>query len=489
MSDGFIHSNDSPVDLSQASIRAQLIWASLFPLAFFGLLSSLVTSSALNQMMLTLVLQRNTAQVQILAGALEKEIVSHQLPAPEFLTSAIHAFDPVRGARAYLIDQQGKLLVSSDESLNRLPYIPDAIQPILTGQKAGSLLTELDSYSEKVVVSFAPLSDRGLGVIIEEPWSENMRPALYYQFVLVGLLILGTSLSLGMLSLSIGRIIRPIRILAEHAAGAVPGSIFRPIPTRGPEEIRILIDAFNQMVIRLAEQQSALRQFAHKALLSQEEERQRLSHELHDGTLQDLVGLTQRVELCRNELEQDPQQARRRLDELHSLLDQTLGEVRRISNALRPSILEDLGLVVAVEALCKDLRQEKPALQCNYMVSGEVRRLPADLELAIFRVVQEALSNIRKHAPGATLVQVKLIFQQTDIQAEITNNGGGFENRDMRSLVRLGHLGLAGMVERARLFGGTLNIVAGSGQDTVVTLQIPVSENIEDQSAPISHSR
>ena len=84
----------------------------------------------------------------------------------------------------------------------------------------------------------------------------------------------------------------------------------RAVPEHGPQEIRSLITAFNQMVIRLAEQQTALRQYAHKALLSQEEERQRLSHELHDGTLQDLVGLAQRVELCRNELERDPQAAR-----------------------------------------------------------------------------------------------------------------------------------------------------------------------------------
>ena len=106
---------------------------------------------------------------------------------------------------------------------------------------------------------------------------------------------------------------------------AVPGSLFRPMAEQGPLELRLLIKAFNKMVVQLAEQQSSLRQYAHKALLSQEEERQRLSHELHDGTMQDLVGLVQRVELCRSEMDRDPLLARRRLDELQGLLEQTLG--------------------------------------------------------------------------------------------------------------------------------------------------------------------
>jgi two-component system sensor histidine kinase DegS len=231
------------------------------------------------------------------------------------------------------------------------------------------------------------------------------------------------------------------------------------------------------MVIRLAEQQTALRQYAHKALLSQEEERQRLSHELHDGTLQDLVGLTQRVELCRNELERDPQLARHRLDELHGLLEQTLGDVRRISNALRPPVLEDLGLSVALEALCKDLKQDKPNLQCEYTVSGEARRLHPDLELAVYRVVQEALTNVRKHAQNASLVHVELFFGDNEIQTRIKNNGAVFTDRGVRSFVRSGHLGLAGMYERARLFGGTLDVGSDANKNTVVTLNLPCSQD------------
>ena len=477
MNENRVQRPTSPVDLSGSTIRTQLLWASLFPLAFFGLLSTLVTSSALNQMMLSVIIQRNTAQVQVLANSLAQYFTVEHTPTTSALLSVLQTLEPVDGSRLYLIDAQGILIASSEAGLSSLTLKIDELTLFIQDRKPGSQLMESTATSDEAVVSFAPLPGEKLGVIIEEPWAANMLPAFYYQLILVGLLGLGTVLSLGMLSLGIGRVIRPIAVLAENATEAVPGSIFHPVPERGPLEIRILINAFNQMVIRLAEQQTALRQYAHQALLSQEEERQRLSHELHDGTLQDLVGLAQRVELCRNELERDPLLARRRLDELHGLLEQTLGDVRRISNALRPPVLEDLGLPVALESLCKDLKQDKPTIQCEYTISGEPRRLQPDLELAVYRVVQEALTNVRKHAQDATLVKVELIFGKDDIQARVKNDGAVFTNRDMRSFVRSGHLGLAGMYERARLFGGTLNITSDPDKSTVVALQLPRSQD------------
>ena len=114
-------------------------------------------------------------------------------------------------------------------------------------------------------------------------------------------------------------------------------------------------------------------------------------------------------------------------------------------------------------------------LECEYIVSGEPRRLQPDLELAVYRVVQEALTNVRKHAQDASLVQVELIFGKDEIQARVKNDGAVFINQDMRSFVRSGHLGLAGMYERARLFEGTLDITSDPDKNTVVTLQLPCS--------------
>jgi len=463
------------IDLSGSTIRSQLLWASLFPLAFFVLLTTLVTFSTLNQLMLNLVIQRNTAQVQVAAGSLAQSFASGQTPTTTELNSQLQSLEPVSGSQLYVIDNQGKPVASSEAGLTSLPLNIYELQRIISNQEPVSQLAESTAVRDQVVVSFALIPGEKNGVIIIEPWAANISPAYYYQFIWVGLLVLGTAFSLGMLSLSIGRVIRPIAVLAENAAKAVPGSVFHPVPERGPEEVRKLINAFNQMVIHLAEQQTVMRQYAHKALLSQEEERQRLSLELHDGTLQDLVGLAQRVELCSNELDRDPQMARIRLDELQKLLIQTIDAVRRISNALRPPVLEDFGLSVALDILCKDLEVEKPNLQCEYIISGTAQRLQPDLELAVYRVVQEALANIRKHVKDATMVRVELTFGETEIQATVKNDGAVFTNQDVRSLVRSGHLGLAGMYERARLFGGTLNLTTDPLQNTVVSLHLPSS--------------
>jgi len=230
------------------------------------------------------------------------------------------------------------------------------------------------------------------------------------------------------------------------------------------------------MVIQLAEQQTALRQFAQQALLSQEEERQRLSLELHDGTVQDLVGLAQRLELCRSEMESNPGRAKIRLDELRGLAQSTINEVRQISNALRPSVLQDLGLPAALGVLCQELKQSMPAIQCESRLNElpmNGRRLQPDIELAIFRVAQEALTNIRKHAQQVTQVQIWLNFDEQFVYLDVHDNGQGTEKPNISQLVRNGHLGYAGMYERARLFGGKLEVTSTPVSGTSIQMKLP----------------
>jgi signal transduction histidine kinase len=457
-----------------ATIRQQLILASLFPLVFFGLLSILVTSVAINQVTLRLALQGNLAQVRAAADELSKNSYAQHLPSLNEMLVTLQTLGVENSSRLYLVNDKGILLAGSDPDLSSPPISNADILDFFQYGRPESKLMVSTSSADQAIISFSQLPSVNGGIILEVQWSAILAPGSYFQLLLAGLLSLGIILSLYMLSLSLGRVIRPLADLASRAAQAIPGSIFRPMPEQGPVEITALIKSFNQMVIRLAEQQGTMSQYAHQALLSQEEERQRLSHELHDGTVQDLVGLAQRVDLCRSELESDPVQARRRLEELHALVEQTLSEVRRISNALRPSILEDLGLPVALQALCSDLEKQMPGIQCKCRISGDQRRLMADVELAIFRVVQEALVNIRKHSPSATQVEVELSFEREYVQATIRNDGSIFPALDMRSQVRTGHLGLAGMYERARLFHGELEIIPDKENVTTVRLRLPI---------------
>jgi signal transduction histidine kinase len=458
-----------------STIRRQLILASLFPLAFFGLLSILVTSIALYQVTLRLALQGNKAEVRTAADDLAKIVAGQTLVSSDDMLGVLQSLGVENGSHLYLVKDDAQLLSGSDPELVNLPLNHDELKSFFREGKPASRLIVSPISQDEAIISFVNLPGTQEGVILEVPWTAILTPASYFEWVIAGLLVLSTIFSLYMLSLSIGRVVRPIADLASSASRAVPGSIFHPLTEKGPLELQKLTNAFNQMVIRLAEQQGTLRQYAHKALLSQEEERQRLSHELHDGTIQDLIGLGQRVELCRSEMESNPEQARRRLDELQGLVEQTLGDVRRISNALRPSILEDLGLSVALQALCSDLEKQMPNVLCRCVTSGEQHRLPEDVELAVFRVVQEALVNIRKHAPNATRVRVELYYEEKDFQAIIRNDGSAFPDFDVRTLVRSGHLGLAGMYERARLFHGNLDITENPEGGMVITLRLPIT--------------
>ncbi|MHC1782210.1 MAG: HAMP domain-containing sensor histidine kinase [Anaerolineaceae bacterium] len=467
-------SEDIPsLDRSSSSIRSQLLWASLFPLAFFGLLCMLAFSSALTQMVMSLALERNTAKVQFITDSLAREFSAPSAFTSTVLDQSLEQMAVAKDSKLFIVDHQGKQIAASSSASSSFPFQSDEVRTFFQDGNANSRIVESKASREEICVSFAEFPDGTLGVLLAEPWAVVMAQVYNYELIIAALLIIGIALSLGMLSLSIGRLVRPIATLAEKAARAVPDSIFRPIPAHGPAEIRRLIDSFNHMVIRLAEQQASVRLYAHKALLSQELERERLSHELHDGTLQDLLSLSQRVELCRNELEHDPDLARRRLNELQILLTASVDDIRRISSALRPPVLEDLGLVIALDSLCKDLQQDRPAIRCEFLVNGQERRLQPDLELAVFRVIQEALANIRKHVADATLVFVDLTFDETEIHVIVKNDGAVFMERDVRSLVRSGHLGLAGMYERTRLFGGTLDIVSDEENNTTLNLRMP----------------
>jgi len=454
------------------TLRAQLVWAAMFPVALFGLLSMLVVAASLYNLTLSLTLQRNAAQAQAAAGELSSWM--HDLNLGGVWPGARQGAGLPDADRLYLVNQNGDVLSNSGPGSFDASIRADlGLWGLVQNWQNRSVVQDSAALRDQAIDSFARVPGQSYGLLVEEPLGISLAEVFRYQAAVIAMLGLGIVLSAVLLWFMVGRTLRPILSLAREAGQVIPGSIFRPLRETGPVELRTLIHAFNQMVIRLAEQQGAVRQYAQKALLSQEEERQRLSHELHDGTVQDLVGLVQRMELCSNEMERDPAQGQRRLTELRALAKRSLDEVRRISNALRPSILQDLGLSAATRTLCLDLEQEMPGLRVDYQVTGTERRLPPDLELAVYRVVQESLSNVRKHAGHADRARVELLFSNANLTVVIEDAGPGLGPTDLRALVRQGHLGLAGMYERARLFGGRLETDSPPGGGTRVTLRQP----------------
>jgi signal transduction histidine kinase len=226
------------------------------------------------------------------------------------------------------------------------------------------------------------------------------------------------------------------------------------------------------MLDNLKEQQEHVERLLAKTVLAQEEERRRIAVELHDSVAQWLVGASYRTQSCGVLLSgSDSDMAQTELTEIENTIDRSLKEIRRVMLGLHPPALEELGLAHALRQLLEGLKPEGVAY--HFETEGELARLPESSELAIYRVVQEALNNVRKHS-GASAVVVRLRFDPETVLVEIHDNGSGFNlARTMRGAVSIGHMGLLGMKERAGMLGGTVKVKSRPGKGTGVTLTLP----------------
>jgi two-component system, NarL family, sensor histidine kinase UhpB len=234
----------------------------------------------------------------------------------------------------------------------------------------------------------------------------------------------------------------------------------------GDERFDRLAATFNQMLTQLEDDAQQLHRLSRQILQAQEEERQRLARELHDEAAQALTSLLVRLRLL--ERAHDPEEAQRRVSELRELTAQALEEVRRVAVHLRPTILDDLGLGAALEWRVDELNAAG-GLEATYQVIGLEKRLPRDIELVFYRVGQEALSNIGRHARAT---HASVLLQQIDgtITLEIRDDGAGFDPARSGA----SGLGLVGMKERMGMIGGELAIRAQPGQGTTISARAPL---------------
>lgn len=213
------------------------------------------------------------------------------------------------------------------------------------------------------------------------------------------------------------------------------------------------------------QEQEALQRYAKGVTLAQEQERRRIARDLHDDTAQSLVTLARGLSRISRASSDGYSDA---LAEMRGVALNALESIRRTSWALRPPVLEDLGLVPALESLTR--RQPPGTPRPELHVIGDPKPLPPDLELTAFRLAQESLSNVQRHA-GASAVVVRVEFAPDHIRLEVKDDGVGF---DVHAVDRSGHFGLLGMQERAQLVGGTLRVTSALGQGTSVDFASPI---------------
>jgi len=218
--------------------------------------------------------------------------------------------------------------------------------------------------------------------------------------------------------------------------------------------------------------QEKLRFYLQQVTRAQEEERQRIAQELHDDTIQNLVLLLHKIDRFSAVASFLPPQEVLFLEELRQRIHVISAEVRRFTQDLRPSVLDDLGLLPALEWLAQDMTKHYE-VKVYFSVIGKGRRFPPETELILFRIVQEALRNVWKHS-GGTQAHISVEFTEEKVTIAIEDNGKGFLLPErVEDLATSGKLGLVGMRERAQLIGAQLKVDSQPGTGTTVTIEFP----------------
>lgn len=248
------------------------------------------------------------------------------------------------------------------------------------------------------------------------------------------------------------------------------------------DQLRTANEELEQTVIQRTEQlERAKEALAHKAeqlqkLLSetvdvQERERQRIAHDMHDGTNQLLIGAMLELKSAQKRLvDGELARAETSIQTVQEILRRVEAEIKRVIHHLRPPTLDALGLAPALRRYAERF-QRYCGIPCTVTIEGEPRRLPSNMEISIYRLVQEALQNASTHAEPTRTV-VSLFFQKGELTLTVVDDGKGFDLRTVRAHSS-GQLGLLGMQERTEAMGGTLVIRTGEGRGTCVEVTIP----------------
>jgi signal transduction histidine kinase len=452
------------------SIRTKILG---IVLGFIVLLGAGVTIQARYALTATMTAQLEEQSVSIsrdlAARAADPILLNDLLRLNDLLNETLANNPNVR--YAFLVDSNGQVIASTFEG-----GFPLDLLSLNSAQASDHHHTALIQTDEGLVWDTAvPILDGKIGTARIGLSDASMRAALSTltaQFILTILFVSAAGILVAVFLTWI--LTRPILSLARATQEVAKGNFSPRVKRWANDEIGDLADAFNVMTEELAhtdelrrERESLRRQLMEKVITTQEDERRRIARELHDSTSQNLtsliVGLRMMEAQCANCA--SPTKAA----DLRQVASKTLDEVHDLSMRLRPRVLDDLGLSAALERLAHEW-------QARYKISADVaiqlnERLPGDVETAIYRIVQEALTNIARHAQAKS-ASILIEKRGDTVRAIVEDDGIGF---DVNTNHGERHLGLMGMRERAELLNGTLTIESTPQHGTSVFIEIPIA--------------
>lgn len=427
-------------------------------------------------------------------------------PTSPLLLQRLGLIDIGRNEFIDIVDSNGVVIASSDPARMFIHCDRNSFFTTIISERKERVATchvchEAGNQKEKLatVLAFVPLETAPWGISIQELKADVFASAanLKKMFIGLGFIFLGTAF---ILTIGISRsIVNPLKDLIHGADLIARGDLSNAIAPHGSDEIGILSKSFETMrrmlvksgerirrhtqeletrvkerTRQINESQQRAEKLLKKVISTQEEERKRIARELHDDTLQEMLAALMKIDICRlnpAEITMD------KIDTIRGIITRAYDGLISMMQNLRPSLLDDLGLIPAVQSLL-NMHLGDRGIQYFINTAGlKDNRFRPEVEIILFRIVQEAVANIARHSQAEN-VFVLFKCDRTTVYAEIEDDGTGF---DLSSLItrapdvrdRRG-LGIMGMKERALLIGGSMEICSQPGIGTKIVVQIPL---------------
>ena len=459
------------------SVRTKIMGLAAGPIVLLAVMVILYVQSNYQQSFRAELQERGKAIGLILASRSRDLVLTNNLFALYTMAKETVAKNP-DVPYVFIADPSGEILVHTfeggfPEDLLRLGHVPVGMEyrtMILETEEGLIQHVAIPVLEGKLGVVHLGLSERRLFAVVGQGiWSIVSVAAVVLVIGLLAAYALATLLT------------RPIGKLVEMTKAIGRGDLKWRAPIWAHDEIGELGSAFNAMSAELERSWQELQRkeevrarLLERVISAQEEERQRIARELHDETGQSLTSLALGLQAL--EGFERPAEVKARTGELRTLVAKTLEEVHRLARGLRPSILDDLGLVAALERYVKGY-EAATGLRIDFYARGlDGRRPPPSVETALYRIVQEALTNVVKHAQAQN-VSVLLEGRGRAVVAIVEDDGRGFDvgaTRHLRGNAK--GLGLISIEERVSLLRGTLTLESKPGMGTTVVVEVPLAE-------------
>jgi len=456
------------------SLHVQLFLWAVIPVTFVIIAISFTGVYAHQQAMRDFVVERDRAIAQLVARSIEDGIAHGVIGLDGSNVSSWIDMSAISlGGTTLLVDGSGRILSRSPPAVSE-GTPPGHMEVDRTLARDGGSAV-IEEQGRLVMVTYVPVRSTGWTVIVREPVDDLIGPLLRFPGAIPVVAAGAGLLSLVVFFFGWWTIVRPLQRLARAAEQVSwTGDVSLAVsPSGGVQEIRDLYQAVAQMVDRIRGYEVGVRDYLAAVTRGQEAERARLARELHDGPVQALIALGQRAEMAQRSFERGQEaRATALLRELIDTEQQTVQDLRRLIGALRPIYLEDLGFIPALEMLARR-SSESSGVEVRLDVPEGDCRLPADVELAAYRIAQEALNNALQHAHARRVV-VRVRCVRDELFLSVSDDGVGFEMPDQPSqLTRQGHYGLLGMRERAAQLDGALEVRTAPHKGTTVIARLP----------------